>query len=102
MDGKYDALCRTVDHQLRNTSLFQTSFDIRTDEVILFELLCKVLIVVPTRIPWLRHRDSESYRMCLLSQSTTCVCVIKSVYAFAFFSLGAAGVFALSPITIVK
>src|SRR5947209_12977241 len=68
MDRQDDSFGRAVDRQLRNTGAFQSALDIRADKIVFFELLRKILIVIPARIPGSRHGKSESYRICFLSQ----------------------------------
>ena len=70
MDRQHDTFSGTVDREFRDSGTFQSSFDVGADQVILFELLREILIVIPTRIPWARDSKSESYRVSFLSQGT--------------------------------
>ena len=71
MDSKHDSFGRAVERKLREARALQAVFYIRTNEVILFGLLREILIVVPTRVPRARYCESESDRVCLLSQMLT-------------------------------
>src|SRR4026208_1447006 len=82
MDREYQTLRRPVDRQLADAGALHTPLDIRTNEIILFELLCEVLIVVPARIPRARYCDTKANWMCFLSQSYADFLVF--VFALAF------------------
>jgi hypothetical protein len=67
--GHNDTLCGAVQRELRDTCTLQTILYVRTNEVILFELLCKVLIIIPASIPGLGYCESEAYWVSFLSQA---------------------------------